>query len=119
MALLPGNFLWEGWKNGQPLPLPPLPLHHLTPAGAPLSTPGFSCDQGKYYLALLMFNAPHPIWPPHSRAVSPEAEATGRGQRARAWSVGEMAELTDDGECMLRVRVCACVYVKQEVLGPS
>lgn len=57
-----------------------------------------------------MFNAPTPSLATPQPGSLPEAEATGRGQRARAWSVGEMAELPDDGECMC-VRVCvhACM----------
>lgn len=99
--------------------LPPLPLHLLRPQREPhCPHPGFSCDQGKYYLALLMFNAPTPSLATPQPGSLPKAEAAGRGQRGRAWSVGEMAELTDDGECVC-VCACACVYVKQEVLGPS
>ncbi|XP_029063681.1 sodium/potassium-transporting ATPase subunit gamma isoform X4 [Monodon monoceros] len=58
---------------------------------------GLSCDQGKYYLALLMFNVP-PI-PGHPTARhSPRSR--GRGKRAvgRARLRGDMAGLsTDDG----------------------
>ena len=68
---------------------------------------GLSCDQGKYYLALLMFNAPPPSLATPQPGTVPEAEAAGRGQ----WDVpglrGDMAGLsTDDGEC-----ACACVRV--------
>ncbi|XP_065799900.1 sodium/potassium-transporting ATPase subunit gamma isoform X1 [Muntiacus reevesi] len=44
-----------------------------------------------------MFNAPTPSLATPQPGSLPEAEAAERGQRGRAWSVGEMAELTDDG----------------------
>ena len=61
--------------------LPPLPLHLLRPQREPhCPHPGFSCDQGKYYLALLMFNAPTPSLATPQLGSLPKAEAAqGRG----------------------------------------
>ena len=111
-----GSSLWKfplgGFGKTASSSLPPLPLHLLRPQREPhCPHPGFSCDQGKYYLALLMFNAPTPSLATPQPGSLPKAEAAGRGQRGRAWSVGEMAELTDDGECVC-VRVCACVCMR-------
>ncbi|XP_005215862.2 sodium/potassium-transporting ATPase subunit gamma isoform X1 [Bos taurus] len=97
-----GSSLWKfplgGFGKTASSSLPPLPLHLLRPQREPhCPHPGFSCDQGKYYLALLMFNAPTPSLATPQPGSLPKAEAAGRGQRGRAWSVGEMAELTDDG----------------------
>uniref|UniRef100_A0A8C6MT83 FXYD domain-containing ion transport regulator n=1 Tax=Mus spicilegus TaxID=10103 RepID=A0A8C6MT83_MUSSI len=60
----------RGWRPQAAPPclwLPPyLPLPGS--ARAPLGTLSLSCDWGKYYLTLLIFNAPPPLpWPPHGR----------------------------------------------------
>lgn len=98
------KFPWGGFGKPANSSLPLLPLHLLMPQQEPhYPQQGLSCDQGKYYLALLMFNVP-PI-PGHPTARhSPRSR--GRGKRAvgRARLRGDMAGLsTDDGEC-----VCAC-----------
>lgn len=83
----PGSSLWKfpqgasGNPVGSSCPCCP---HLLVPPWEPCCPgQGLSCDQGKYYLALLMFNAPpHPghLQP----AALPEAEAAGTGwQRNR------------------------------------
>lgn len=70
-----GPPLWKFPLGGfgiQPAPACPcLPVHLLTPQREPLHPhQSFSCDQGKYYLTLLMFNAPTSSLAPHSQALS-------------------------------------------------
>ncbi|XP_036775768.2 sodium/potassium-transporting ATPase subunit gamma isoform X1 [Manis pentadactyla] len=54
---------------------------------------GFSCDQGKYYPALLMFNAPTSPRLPHSQALSPRHRLQGGGESPVCW---EMSGLSTD-----------------------
>lgn len=72
------------WKPSQPLPALPAPSPPRASEGALCLHQGFSCDQGKYYLALLMFNAPtSPLATPRPGSV-PEAEAEeGGGDQPR------------------------------------
>uniref|UniRef100_A0A8D1HN15 FXYD domain-containing ion transport regulator n=1 Tax=Sus scrofa TaxID=9823 RepID=A0A8D1HN15_PIG len=83
------------WRAGRLLPAPALPRPQREPRHP---HQGFSCDQGKYYLALLMFNAPTPSPATPRPGTLPAAEAAGRGQWGRARSVGEMAGLSTDDD---------------------
>ena len=72
---------------------------------------GLSCDQGKYYLALLMFNAPPHLWPPHSQALSPKQRQREEGSGTCPVCGGTWQDCRQM-TVSVRVRVCVCVRVK-------
>lgn len=98
------KFPWQGFGKLSSSPRPSQASHLLTPQREPHRPhQGFSCDQGKYYLALLMFNAPTSPWPPHSRALSLKRRQWEEGSGDEASLLG-----TWQGCQQMTVSVCVC-----------